>query len=36
MGVGIGSGQERCVDAVRQALNSPLLEVSPEGARGVL
>ncbi|PIR05225.1 MAG: cell division protein FtsZ [Candidatus Liptonbacteria bacterium CG11_big_fil_rev_8_21_14_0_20_35_14] len=36
VGVGIGSGQERCTDAVRQALNSPLLGVSSEGARGIL
>ena len=36
VGVGIGTGQERCADAVRQALNSPLLEVSSEGARGIL
>jgi cell division protein FtsZ len=36
VGVGIASGQERAVTAVNQALNSPLLEVSPEGAHGVL
>lgn len=36
VGVGIASGQDRAVNAVQQALNSPLLEVNPEGARGVL
>ncbi len=36
IGIGIASGQERAVNAVNQALNSPLLEVNPEGARGVL
>jgi len=36
VGLGIATGQERAVNAVSQALNSPLLEVNPEGARGVL
>ena len=36
VGVGIASGQDRAVMAVNQAMNSPLLEVSPEGAKGVL
>lgn len=36
VGMGIASGQERAVTAVNQALNSPLLEVSAEGARGVV
>ena len=36
VGEGIASGQERAVNAVSQALNSPLLEVSVEGAKGVL
>lgn len=36
VGVGVASGQDRAIQAVNQALNSPLLEVSPEGARGVL
>lgn len=36
VGVGIASGAERAVSAVRLALNSPLLDASPEGARGVL
>lgn len=36
VGVGIASGPERAVTAVGQAMNSPLLEVNPEGAHGVL
>jgi cell division protein FtsZ len=36
VGVGVAHGQERAVSAVQQALNSPLLEVNPEGAQGVL
>ncbi len=36
VGVGFASGQDRAIQAVNAALNSPLLEVSPEGARGVL
>lgn len=36
VGVGIASGGERATHAVTRALNSPLLEVNPEGARGVL
>jgi len=36
VGIGLASGQDRAVTAVNQALNSPLLEVSPEGARGAL
>ncbi len=36
MAIGQGSGQSRMVDAVTQALTSPLLEVSITGARGVL
>lgn len=36
IGVGIASGQERSVKAVDAAVNSPLLEASIEGARGVL
>jgi len=34
--VGIASGQERAVNAVNAAINSPLLETSIEGAKGVL
>src|SRR3989344_1346962 len=36
IGVGTAAGQNRAVSAVNQALNSPLLEFSTEGARGVL
>jgi cell division protein FtsZ len=36
VGIGIGSGQERAMSAVGQAINSPLLEMSIEGAKGVL
>lgn len=36
MGVGIGSGENRAVDAARAAVSSPLLDVSINGARGVL
>jgi cell division protein FtsZ len=36
VGVGIASGPDRAVQAVNLAMNSPLLEVNPEGARGVL
>lgn len=36
MGVGIASGEDRAVDAARAAINSPLLDVSINGARGVL
>jgi cell division protein FtsZ len=36
MGVGISSGEKRAEEAARAAINSPLLEVSISGARGVL
>lgn len=36
MGIGMGSGETRAVDAARQAIESPLLETTIEGARGVL
>lgn len=37
MGTGMGEGDERAVDAAREAISSPLLEkVSISGARGVL
>lgn len=36
MGIGQGQGDNRAVDAVKQAIDSPLLEVSITGARGVL
>jgi cell division protein FtsZ len=36
MGIGIASGDNRAVEAARQAINSPLLELSIDGAKGVL
>jgi cell division protein FtsZ len=36
MGVGRGSGENRATEAAKQAIQSPLLETSIEGARGVL
>ena len=36
IGVGIASGPDRAIKAVNQAMNSPLLEHSIEGAKGVL
>lgn len=36
MGVGIGSGDKRAIAAIKQAISSPLLDVSIEGAKGVL
>jgi cell division protein FtsZ len=36
MGIGRASGEDRAVVAARQAIESPLLEVSIDGARGIL
>ncbi len=36
MGIGRASGENRAEEAAKQAINSPLLESSIEGARGVL
>ncbi len=36
MGMGLGSGEKRAMVAIKQAISSPLLEVSIEGAKGVL
>ena len=36
MAIGRASGDNRAADAARQAIASPLLDVSIEGARGVL
>ena len=36
MAIGTGSGDSRMVDAVNEAIASPLLEVSIDGAKGVL
>jgi cell division protein FtsZ len=36
MGIGLGSGENRAADAAKAAINSPLLELSINGAKGVL
>ena len=36
MGIGRGSGENRAIEAAKQAIDSPLLEVSIDGAKGVL
>jgi len=36
MGIGVASGEDRAVEAAKLAINSPLLDVSIEGAKGVL
>jgi cell division protein FtsZ len=36
MGIGIGSGENRAVEAAQAAIQSPLLETSIDGATGVL
>jgi cell division protein FtsZ len=36
MGIGIGTGQNRAVEAAKAAISSPLLEVDIDGATGVL
>lgn len=36
MGIGTGSGEKRAMVAIKQAISSPLLDVSIEGAKGVL
>ena len=36
MGVGYGKGDTRAADAVKQAISSPLLETSIDGATGVI
>ncbi|MGB3095102.1 MAG: cell division protein FtsZ, partial [Microgenomates group bacterium] len=36
MGMGIGSGEKRAMAAIKQAISSPLLDVSIEGAKGIL
>ncbi len=36
MGIGIAAGENRAADAARAAINSPLLELSIDGAKGVL
>lgn len=36
MGIGIASGENKATEAAKQAVQSPLLETSIEGARGIL
>lgn len=36
MGIGVGTGDNRAIDAAKAAISSPLLEVSIDGARGIL
>jgi cell division protein FtsZ len=36
LGIGMGSGEHRAMDAVEHAIESPLLETSLEGARSIL
>jgi cell division protein FtsZ len=36
MGIGIASGENRAADAAKAAINSPLLDLSIDGAKGVL
>ncbi|HPR78701.1 MAG TPA: cell division protein FtsZ, partial [Candidatus Limiplasma sp.] len=36
MGIGVGKGENRMVDAAKNAISSPLLETSIDGARAVL
>lgn len=36
MGIGMGTGEKRMAAAVKQAISSPLLEASIQGAKGVL
>jgi cell division protein FtsZ len=36
MGIGVGSGEGRAEEAAREAISSPLLEASIDGAKGVL
>ena len=36
MGIGIAKGDKRCTEATKQAIDSPLLETTFDGAKGVL
>ncbi len=36
MGIGVAKGENRAITAARAAVNSPLLEINIEGARGIL
>lgn len=36
MGIGIGTGDNRAIDAAKAAISSPLLDIAIDGARGIL
>jgi cell division protein FtsZ len=36
MGIGVGTGENRAIEAAKAAIDSPLLELSIEGAKGIL
>lgn len=36
MGIGVGTGETRAIEAAQKAISSPLLELSIDGARGIL
>lgn len=36
MGIGVGSGEHRAFDALKRAMESPLMETSIHGARGII
>src|SRR3989338_8086016 len=36
MGVGVATGEDRAVEAAKAAVNSPLIDIAIDGARGVL
>ncbi|MEG2881688.1 MAG: cell division protein FtsZ, partial [Christensenella sp.] len=36
MGIGIGYGENKTLEAAKQAINSPLLDTTIEGARGII
>ncbi|TSC84634.1 MAG: cell division protein FtsZ [Parcubacteria group bacterium Gr01-1014_13] len=36
MGIGVGEGENKAADAAKSAISSPLLELSIDGARGIL
>ena len=36
IGIGVGAGDDKCVEAVKQAITSPLLETTIQGATHVI
>lgn len=36
MGIGTASGEKRAINAIKQAISSPLLDISIDGAKGIL